>query len=516
MKRNLLSQGILSMDRVREVLRLHELGLSQRGIHRATGVARSTLQEYLRMSALHGISYEKALSLSDGDLRSLFRKKVPGRTRLQIADPDFDSIHKELRSRKGMTLELLWHEWNETSGGGYSYATFCRRFKEHLRIHSVVMRQEYTPGEKLLSDYSGATLSYRDADGNEHAVEIFVAVLGASNYTYAEATEDQKVVHWVNSHIRALQYFGGVPEALYIDNLKSGVTRSHRYEPIVNRTFAEFAAHYGTAVFPVRARKPQDKAKVEKAVQMVGRRILAPLRNVLFRSVAEINSAIKPLLEELNARTMKDYGVSRRELFESLEMQALRQLPSLPFICATWKKARISLDYHVQVGHHYYSVPYYHVKKEVWVKSTEKLVEIFLENERIASHIRSNVRYRFSTLESHLPPAHKAVKSWTAENFLQWAHTVGPSTERLVQTILNAPRYREQSYRSILGIQRLEKKYGRELTEKAACTACARKHHSQRALRLILEKYHSASSPRENDAPSVLTHKNVRGAEYYH
>ncbi len=382
------------MDRVRQILRLKELGFNQRAIHRATGIARSSVQEYLRVAELHELSHEKAASLGDDELKSLLCKKTPGRIRKDAtAAPDFTAVHQELTSRKGVTLELLWKEWNESAGGGYSYSTFCRRYHEHAQKHSVVMRSDYEPGEKLLSDYAGETLSYWDFQGNQFKVEIFVATLGFSNRIYAEATESQKLAHWVNSHIRAFSYFGGVTAAIVIDNLKSGVTKCHRYEPDINRTFEEFGAHYSTTIFPVRSAKPRDKAKVEKAVQEVERQLLAPLRHVRFSSIEEINTALSPLLEALNSRTMKDYGISRNELFEKAEKTALKPLPALQFVVADWKRARVGIDYHIQIEYHYYSVPYYHIKKEVLIKSTEKLIEVFLNNERIASHVRSSIPY---------------------------------------------------------------------------------------------------------------------------
>lgn len=516
MGRQKLQHGILPMEKIRQVLRLKELGFNQRAIHRATGLARSSVQEYLRTAELHGLDYAQASLLNDEALKAALSKKTPGRSRKETVEPDFLKVHTELFSRKGMTLELLWKEWNETYSGGYSYSTFCRRYREHARRTSVVMRREYEPGELMLSDYAGATLSYLDDKGQGCPVQIFVAILGASNRIYTEATGSQKIVHWINSHIRAFSYFGGVTTAVAIDNLKSGVTHSHRYEPEINRSFEEFAAHYGTTIFPMRANKPRDKAKVEKAVQDIERAVLAPLRHACFRSIEEINTALRPLLETLNNRNMKDYGASRNELFDKLDRSALKPLPAMPFVVATYKRAKVSLDYHISLEQHFYSVPYTHVKKEVWVKITEKLIEVFLENERIASHPRSSLPYRFSTIEAHMLPAHKAVKSWSANNFLTWAHTVGGATEKLVNALLNSPRYKEQSFRSILGIQRLHQHYGAALVEQAAFIACQRKHHSQRALKQILETLSTKEKALNQQEQQPIVDGNIRGGSYYH
>ena len=504
-----LQNGLLHVDIIRKVLRLWEQGYSQRAIHRATGAARSSIQEYLRLIGSSGITYEEAHELSDGALRERLGKQPPGRSRMTVTEPSWELVQKELGSRKGVTLELLWSEWcAQSGGGGMSYGTFCRRYREHERRVSVVMRQEYRPGEKCLTDYAGETLSYRDEEGTEHKAEIFVAVLGASDRIYAEASEAQKLEHWIGSHVRAFAFFGGVTESLIIDNFKSGVKHAHRYEPEINRTFEEFAEHYNTAVFPARARKPRDKAKVEQAVQMVERHVLAPLRKERFTSLAQINEAMRPLMDGLGKRIMKDYGISRDDLFEKLERDSLRPLPAQPFTVATWKRVRVSLDYHVQFDFHWYSVPYYHARKEVWVKVTEKLVEVFLGNERISSHARSFVKYRFSTQECHMPQQHLAMRSMTAENFTSWAKTVGASTQEVVAHILGLPRYKEQAYRSLLGLQRLEKRYGTVEFETACALAVKRRTFSQRAVHQILE---STAAPK-----GAFSHENIRGGQYYH
>lgn len=506
--------GVVSMDRVREILRLHEQGFTQRAIHRATGVARSCIQEYLRAAALTGVTHERTAALSDAELRQVLGKQSPGRQKKAVAAAvEWEKIHTELHGRKGVTLELLFSEWVEATGGGLSYSTFCRRYAAWASARKVVLRQEYRPGEKLLSDYAGVTLSWWDDDGNEHPAQIFVAALGASNKTFAEATDSQKVLSWIGSHVRAFQFFGGVAEAVVIDNLKSGVTRSHRYEPELNRTFAEFGAHFNTSILPARAGKPRDKAKVEKAVQEVERWVIAPIRHMRFASLTEINLAMAPLLERLNSRTMRDYGASRNELFDRLEQDQLRPLPVLPFTAAEWKCARVAMDYHVQIHQHYYSVPYYHARKEVWVRITEKLVEVFLNNERIASHVRSTMPYRHTTLPAHMPPHHLAVKSWTAENFLSWAHRVGPETEKLVHAFLNAPQYKEVSYRSILGLQRLEKRFGQKNLERASQIANERRLLSQRAVKQILETLPAKPA---SETATPVRHGNIRGDTYYH
>lgn len=506
-----LDRGVVKMERVREVLRLAELGLTQREINRISGVSRAVIQEYLRKAWDIELTWETAKTLSDDELRARFDKRTPGRSRKTAgaAEPDFAALDREYYSRKGVTLELLWKEWIESVGEGYSYPTFCRRYREWAKHRKVILVREYPPGERSFVDYTGEKLSWWDDAGVEHPAEIFVAVLGASSLIFTEATDSQQLLSWIGSNTRALEFYGGVPQVVIIDNLKSGVIKADRYEPELTRTMEEWAAHYGTTVMPTRAKKPRDKGKVEQAVQDVERWVLAPLRKRRFHSLAEMNEAMKPLLQALNDRQMQEYGASRRERYESSDCHALRPLPPQAYVPATWKLARVNLDYHVELDRHYYSVPFTLSGEQVWVKRTEKLVEILHRNVKVASHAYSSAPFRFSTLPDHMPEHHRVVRSWTAELFTEWAHKIGPETERLVGALLATPRFREQSFRSILGLQRLEKKYGAERLEQAAAHANKRKVVSQRFVRLLLEGGKDSWN-------SPLTHGNLRGPGYFH
>lgn len=287
--------GVMGMEHIREILRLNESGYAQREIHRATGVARSTVQEYLRTAKQHGLSYSRAAALKDSELRELLKKKTPGRSRVEVTEPDYGKVHSEYFSRKGVALELLWTEWVAASGGGYSYSTFNRRYREWAKIKSVTLRHEYQGGEKLFVDYAGEKLSYW-IDNVEHAAEIFVGALAASNKIFCEATDSQSLPNWLGSHNRMLNFYGGVPGAIVPDNLKSAVEKACRYEPLLCRAYEEWAKHHGTAIIPTRVQKPKDKGKVEKAVQDVERWVLAPLRHVCFESLLELNAAISKRL----------------------------------------------------------------------------------------------------------------------------------------------------------------------------------------------------------------------------
>jgi len=509
-----LTHGILMMNRVREILRLQgQQQLTQREIHRATGIARSCIQRYLQLASLHEVTYIKACSLSDEELCAALSRKVPGRRReASVAEPDYREIHREFISRKGVTLELLWVEWVNKNGSGYSYSTFCRRYAEWSRAEKVTMRHHYAPGEKMLTDYAGETLSYTDLDDIVHKVEIFVAVFGFSNKIYTEPTESQKVMDWVNSHIRAFSFFGGVSAAVVTDNLKSAVIKASRYEPELQQTFEEFGNHYNTTILPARAGKPRDKSKVEKAVQDVERWVLAPLRNHKFLSLDEIRKALGPLLDVLNQKRMQEYGISRNELFEKEEKTALRPLPGLPFVVGAWKRARVhTTDYHMQVAEHWYSVPYQQAGKEVWVKVSDKLVEIFSGSTRVASHIKSYRRYRFTTLPEHMPEHHRAFRTERSkEAFLIWARSVGPETEKQVLALFDSLKHEEQAFRSIFGLKRLAKTFGMEALEKGARRANELGVASQSFVRRCIEL-----QPTDKNLPPV-THENIRGGGYYH
>lgn len=501
--------GILDMDRVREILRLAEGGHSQREIHRATKVARSCIQEYLRGAKLHELTHQRAKELSDSELKALLRKKTPGRPVKRVQEPDFEKVRSEYQSRKGVTLELLWQEWVAETGGGYGYSTFCRRYEAWGIALKVTLRRDYEPGELMLSDFTGEKLCYFEK-GEQREAEIFVSVLGLSNRIYAEALPSQQLLPWIGAHSRAFTFFGGVTEAVVIDNLKSGVKKSCRYEPEINRSFQDFAEHYSTTVFPARPNEPRDKSKVENAVQQVERWLLAPLRHVRFNSLAELNAALREKLVELNSREMREYKMSRDEFFTNAEAQSLRALPALSFCAAEWKRARVNLDYHVDVARHWYSVPYILARQEVWVKASERLVEVFFENERVASHQRSCVPHRHTTVPEHMPPHHQAVRSWTADNFKTWASSVGAHTVRLVELLLAAPRYKELAFRSILGLQRLERKYGKTAFEAACGVAVKKNIASQRFVRSVLEQ--AGSTPLKVS----VAHQNIRGPKYFH
>jgi transposase len=427
-------------------------------------------------------------------------------------------VHQELK-HKGVTLLLLWQEYKAVTPEGLQYSSFCEAYRKWADRLDVVMRQHHRAGEILFVDYAGQTMPVVNPNtGEVHDASIFIAVLGASNYTFVEATWSQHLKDWIASHVHTFEALGGVPQILVPDNLKAAVNRAHRYEPELNRTYADMAQHYGVAVIPARAARPRDKAKVEVAVQVVERWILARLRHRPFFSLAELNRAITDLRVELNHRPFKKLPGSRQSLFESLDRPALRPLPDTPYAYAEWKLVRVNIDYHVEIDGHYYSVPYALVKHQLDARLTTHSVELFHKGKRVASHQRSPHKGRHTTVTAHMPKAHQHQAQWTPQRLIQWAEKTGGATAQVVEAILASRPHPQQGFRSCLGIMRLGKRYGDHRLE-AAC---------QRAMRLGACSYKSIESILKHDldrqpvlgqtetALCDVHHGNVRGPDYYH
>jgi transposase len=506
------------MRKIQEALRLHfECRRSAREVARSLGVARSTVGEYLRRAQAVGIGWPLPEGLNETELeRRLFPPAVPP-SRGVRPEPDWAEVHRDLRG-KGVTLSLLWEEYKATCPDGYRYSWFCERYREWAGRLDLVMRQGHRAGEKLFVDYAGQTVDVvHRATGEVRAAQIFVAVLGASNYTYAEATWTQGLADWVGSHVRAFAYFGGAPQILVPDNLTSGVTRPHRYEPLPNATYREMASGYGCAIIPARVRRPRDKAKAEVGVQVVERWILARLRHRTFFSLAELNAAIAEELERLNARPFKKLPGSRRSLFEEVDRPALKPLPQRPYEYAEWSLSRVHIDYHVEVDSHYYSVPYRLVGQQLEVRRTAGVVEIFHKGVRVASHVRSFRKGGYTTLKEHMPAAHRAHAEWTPERLVRWAKKTGEATAELTGAILSRRVHPQQGFRSCLGLMRLGKTHGPDRLEAACRRALVIGATSYRSVESILKNgLDRAAPPHASNPGPIVQHPNVRGAEYFH
>lgn len=508
----------LSMRKVSEVLRLfHMGGVSQNEIAGAVGLARSTVQKYIQRANDAGITWPLPESMSAEKLDALLfpRPQPPAEPRKGKTLPDWDRIRHEL-GRKGVTLRLLWLEYRQENPDGYRYTRFCQLYRAWTGSKRVVMRFEHKAGEKIFVDYAGLTMDVIDPQtGVVSTAQIFVAALGASSYTFACAVPGQDIASWLSCHVRTFRYYNGVSAILVPDNLKAGVSKACRYDPDVNPAYQELAEHYSVAVIPARVKKPRDKAKAEVAVQNVERWILAPLRDRRFFSLEELNAAMAEKLVELNDRVMREYGKSRRELFELWDRPELKPLPSTDFELATWKKVRVNLDYHIEVGKHYYSVPYTLAHKVVDVRFTNSMVEVFHENTRVASHPRSRVSHKHTTLPAHMPRAHQEATNCSGGKIRAWAKSIGPAALSLVSAIIEARPHPEQGYRSCLGLLRLENRYGRVRLEQACLRALHFGLHSRRHVVHILENKQDLLKIAEEDE-AFGSHANVRGADFYH
>ena len=507
----------LSMRTIREVLRLKwQEQLSNQQIATSCRIARSTVREYLERASSAGLTWPLSPELDDAALdRLLFPSPPPVASETRPL-PDMEQIHREL-SRKGVTLRLLWLEYKADHPEGYQYSQFCLLYHQWAGHLDVCLRQSYRAGEKLLVDYAGLTMPIVDPQtGQESPAELFVAVLGASNYTFCRASMSQSLPDWIEAHRHAFAFFGGVAEITVPDNLKSAVTKACRYEPDLNPTYRDMARHYGTVIIPARAGNPRDKAKVEEAVQMVERWIVAPLRHRRFFSLHELNAAIAEKLAALNERPFQKLEGSRRSLFEDLERPALRPLPQAPYEYAEWKKARVNIDYHVELAGHYYSVPYQLVKEPVELRYTMNTVEILFKGRRVASHPRNAKRGAHTTEPSHMPKAHRRYLKWSPSRIMAWAARTGPMTEALVTAVLESRRHPEQGFRSSLGILRLGKRYSPERLEAACARALTCRALSYRSVESILKTgLDRQAIPETPPSPPAVIHPNIRGKQYY-
>lgn len=508
----------LSMRKIREILRLkHEVGLSARQIARSCSVSRSTVSEYLSRASAAGLSWPLDDGMDETSLERLLFSSDP-----QVAPkrpvPDWADIHEELKSRKHVTLMLLWEEYKASHPeNGYQYSQFCERYRVWRGSLDVCMRQEHRAGEKMFIDYCGQTVPVvNPGTGEIRNAQIFVAVLGASSYTFCDATWSQGLPDWIESHQRAFAYFDGVTGLLVPDNLKSGVDKACRYEPDLNPTYQAMASHYSTAVIPARVRKPKDKAKVEAGVLLVERWILAALRRRTFFSLSELNEAIKGLLVRLNDKAFKKLPGSRRSQYETLDRPALRALPATRYEYADWKKARAGVDYHIEVERHYYSVPYQLAQKVFDVRMTGRIIEVFYRGKRVASHRRSYEKGKHTTAAEHMPKSHREYLKWTPERLLGWASKTGPSAERLAGVIMRSRPHPQQGFRSILGILRLTKTYGQRRVDAACSRALAIGSHSYKSVASILKNDLDKKPLRGKVIDrEPIDHPNIRGSKYY-
>lgn len=505
------------MRPILELLRLDtEQHRSVRQIAASLGLARSTVADYLRRFRDSGLPWPLPADLDEVALEARLFPSGPAR-QVTRPLPDWATVHAE-HKRPGVTRQLLWLEYKAAHPDGYQYTQFCAHYTRWRATLDPVLRQEYRAGERVFIDYAGQTMPVVDpGTGEIRQAQIFVGALGASHYLYAEATWTQSLPDWIAAHVRMYEDFGGVPTLTIPDNAKAGVQHACFYEPVLNPTYQDLARHYGTTILPTRPREPRDKAKAETGVQLVERWGLAPLRHQTFFSLTELNQALAALRHALNARPFQKLAGSRCSLFEQLERPALRPLPATRYEYATWKQARVNIDYHVSVENHAYSVPYTLVRQQVDVRLTATTVEILHRGRRVAAHARSAVRGRFTTDPTHRPKAHQRHVEWSPSRLVAWGTSLGPGVGHLVQQLLDSFPHPEQGYRACLGLFSLGKRYGTERLEAACARALRAGAPRYRSVKSILVAGLDRLSPEDVQTTLVLppVHAHLRGPAYY-
>ncbi len=508
------------MRKIREVLRLKfEARLSHERIAAATGLSKGAVSNYVQRAVRQSLIWPLPQELDDAAIeRLLFPQLVQ---REQYTHADYAYVHQELQ-RKAVTLQLLWEEYQASHGErAYQYSQFCWHYQRFRDSLARSMRQTHRAGEKLFIDYSGDTVAVINAvTGEIRAAQIFIASMGASKYTYAEASWTQTLPDWIASHIRMLEHLGCVPEILVPDNLKSAINKACRYEPEATSTYEDLARHYGCAIIPARPYKARDKAVAETHVLVVQRWILARLRNRQFFALAELNAAIAQLLVELNHRAFKKLPGCRASAFEAIDRPAMKPQPEQRYEYAEWLKAKVYIDYHVEADGHYYSVPHQLVGQYVHVRMTASAIECLFKGRRLAAHVRSYARGKHTTLPEHMPESHRRHMQWTPGRLLNWGQKIGPGTRGVVQWQLENRPHPEQGYRACLGLLNLARTYGEGRLEAACRRALIIGSPTRKRILAILEAkldQHPDLFPAADAsvATATLAHANVRGADYF-
>ena len=512
-----MAQRRKSVRKIKETIRLHEAGFNNKQIEKLVSVSRKTVRKYIERAGSAGLSYAEIEKMSSKPLYAALFPVKPEDEQRSKPQPDWQRVYADMK-KKRMTLMRLWEEYIEIYTDGYRYSQFCLHYSRWRKKLDISMRQEHKAGEKLFVDFAGQTVPIQNpVTGQVKQAQIFTAIMGASNYTYAEGTWTQSLPDWIQCHVNAFEYFGGITELVVPDNTKVAVNKACRYEPDLNPTYHDLALHYGVAIMPTRVGKPKDKAKVENAVLVVERWILAALRNYTFFSLAELNEKLKELLVKLNTKPFQKLEGTRKSHFEAMDKPLLRPLPQRPYEFAEWRKATVNIDYHVEVDSHYYSVPYKYRGEKMDIRMTSKTIAIYKDGYRIYSHIRSFLKGRHTTVLEHLPKSHREYKQWTPSKIISWAKSLGKNTGLVVEQIIKRKEHPVLGYRSSLGIIRLEKTYGRARVEAASTRAVAFGAYSYQSVKSILKKGLD-KKPIEKDSDKSIpqSHENVRGPDYYH
>ncbi len=514
------------MRKLKDVLRLRfELSLSHRQIARSCAIGVGTVHDYLQRAEAAGVKWPLPEGWDDERLEAALFAPPPASPASKAKEeeggkalPDFAKIHEQRQRHRHLTLQLLWEEYKQANPDGLQYSRFCELYQQWRSKLDVVLRQEYQAGEKMFVDWAGATIPIYDRQGGAtQEGHLFVAVLGASSYTYAEVTADEQMESWLGAHMRAFEFYGGVPKLIIPDNTKTGVSRACRYDPELNPTYQEMALHYGVGVVPTRPYKPRDKAKVESGVLLIERWVIAALRHRRLFSVSEANQAVRELLAGVNQKPFRKRPGSRASLFAELDKPALRALPAEHFDRSEWTRARVNIDYHVAFDNNYYSVPHNLVQEVVEIRSTPTTVEILHKGQRVASHLRSHGHGKALTVPEHRPKSHQAHLEWTPSRMVNWAQNIGPQTAQLFERILADKPHPEMGYRGCLGLIRLAEQYTPQRMEAAAQRALLTGACNYQSVKSILK--HSLDALPVSKPPAAPAtpprHHFIRGAEYF-
>lgn len=499
------------MLKAREILRLkHEVGLSLREIGQACNCGKSTVSEVLERANKAQIVWP--MDLSDKQLMSLLYPPIEGKS--SPPEPDLEYIFCEMK-KKNVTLMLLWEEYKEQYPNGIMYTQFCERYRNFKVNNKISMHKEHKAGEEVEVDWAGDTISYVDANtGDTRPAYIFVAVLPASSYPFAYAYSDMKSPNWIDAHVRAYEYFGGVPRVTISDNTKTAVVKSDRIDPVLNKSYNEMARHYRTTLIPARAGKPKDKAADENMVLNVSRRIIAVLRNRQFFSIYEINQAISEELVKLINRPFQKMDGNRLSAFEKIDKPYLQPLPAKKYEYSEWKETKVQFNYHVEFEGFFYSVHHSYINSPCSVRATSKTIEIYIGGERVAAYPRNyNTYKRYKTLPEHMPENHKTVYGWSTDRFLSWAEKTGPNTREFIGRILESREYPVQTYRTCMGIMRFASTHSNEIMEAACCEAIDKNTISYKYFSIILKQVTAKAA--QNKTEKVIRHENVRGSNAF-
>ena len=506
------------MRKLREILRLRlHAGLSIRQVRNSLRISIGAIQKISTLAEQTGINWEQVCQMNDTELARHFYPKADTRSSSRLELPDWSEVHQELR-HENMTKYLLWEEYTQKyPNRSYSYAQYCHLYGKWQKKQRRSMRQVHKAGDMLFVDYAGQTVPIiSGTTGEIRKAQIFVAVLGASNYTFAEATLSQTLPDWLNSHARALSFFGGVPRLIVPDNLKSGVTKPCRYDPDLNPSYQQLASHYGCAIMPARPRKPQDKSKAEVGVQVIERWILARLRHHSFFSLAELNQCIKALLESVNNRPFKQFKGCRREWFESIDKPALMTLPRELYCYTDVKQVKLNIDYHVQYNEHLYSAPHHLVGERLELHASDNLITLYFHNQRVASHVRKHHR-GMTTVPEHMPVQHEKHQNWSRARLLNWAKDIGEHTSQWVVCLLDSKAHEQQAYRACLGLLNLTRDYPASRINGACAVANQHNLYRLKQVKAILKSNQDKLLNDDEPTPALpQIHENIRGPISFH